>query len=102
MIEEEIEKEYCKLTKEIESMRIYDSRNTVDRYVCEKCGALLHTTYKDKGVTPFVITCPKCGGMMSHTQTFRKNGTRSTNTKTKNYDTRKRESAHKETERRRI
>lgn len=35
-------------------------------------------------------------------QTFRKNGTRSTNTKTKNYDTRKRESAHKETERRRI
>lgn len=47
----EIEKEYCKLTKEIESMCIYDGRNTVDRYVCEKCGGLLHTTYKDKGVT---------------------------------------------------
>lgn len=72
MIEEEIEKDYCKLTKEIESMRIYDGRNTVDRYVCEKCGALLHTTYKDKGVTPFVITCPMCGGTMSHSQTFRK------------------------------
>lgn len=68
----EIEKEYCKLTKEIESMCIYDGRNTVDRYVCEKCGGLLHTTYQDKGVTPFVITCPMCGGMMSHTQTFRK------------------------------
>lgn len=72
MERKEIEKKYYKLTKEIESMRIYDGRNTVDRYLCKKCGGFLHTTYKDKGVTPFIITCPMCGGMMSHTQTFKK------------------------------
>lgn len=72
MERKEIEKKYCKLTKEIESMRMYDGRNTVDRYLCEKCGGFLHTTYKDKGVTPFTITCPMCGGIMSHTQTFKK------------------------------
>lgn len=72
MERKEIEKKYCKLTKEIESMHIYDGRDTVDRYLCEKCGGFLHTTYKDKGVTPFTITCPMCGGIMSHTQTFKK------------------------------
>jgi hypothetical protein len=34
--------------------------------------------------------------------TFRKNGTRNTNPKTENNDTRRRESAYKETERRRV
>lgn len=72
MTHKEVKKEYLKLTKEIETMPMYDGCNTVDRYVCDKCGGILHTTYKDKGVTPFIITCQICGGMMKHTQTFRK------------------------------
>ena len=69
---EQIEKQYNKLVSEIEEKKMYDGRGTVDRYICDTCGYMMHTTYKDKGVTPFVMRCPKCGGDMVHRQTFKK------------------------------
>lgn len=72
MNKEQIEKEYNELVNGIEGMRMYDGRNTVDRYICDTCGYMIHTTYKDKGVTPFTMGCPKCNGTMYHRQTFRK------------------------------
>lgn len=67
-----IEKQYNELVRHIEEMRMYDGRETVDRYVCDTCGHMMHTTYKDKGVTPFTMRCRKCGGTMYHRQTFKK------------------------------
>lgn len=72
MNRETIEKRYNELVNKIEEMRMYDGRGTVDRYICDTCGYMLHTTYKDKGVTPFSMRCPKCNGTMYHKQTFRK------------------------------
>ena len=72
MKREQIEKQYNKLVSEIEGMRMYDGRNTVDRYICDTCGHMMHTTYKDKGVTPFTMHCSKCKGTMYHRQTFEK------------------------------
>lgn len=72
MTREQIEKRYNELVSKIEEMRMYDGRGTVDRYICDTCGCMLHTTYKDKGVTPFTMRCPKCNGTMYHKQTFRK------------------------------
>ena len=72
MNRETIEKRYNELVNKIEEMRMYDGRGTVDRYICDTCGWMLHTTYKDKGVTPFTMRCPKCNGTMYHKQTFRK------------------------------
>lgn len=65
-----IERAYDKLVREIEELRMYDGRGTIDRYTCCECGNIIHTTYKDKGVTPFTIRCRKCGGIMGHTDTF--------------------------------
>lgn len=70
MKKEQIEKRYSKLMEDIESMRIYDGRGTVDRYECKKCGATIHTIYAEKGVTPFTIGCRMCGSYMQHTRTF--------------------------------
>lgn len=72
MNKKQIEKKYNALVDRIEGMRIYDGRGTVDRYECQKCGCTMHTTYKDKGVTPFCTLCPECGGTMQHTKTFSK------------------------------
>lgn len=72
MTTEEITKKYNELVSSIENTKMYDGRNTVDRYICDTCGAMMHTTYKDKGVTPFTIVCPKCGGIMYHRYTFEK------------------------------
>lgn len=72
MTRKKIEKQYNKLVSEIEEKIMYDGRGTVDRYICDTCGYMRHTTYKDKGVTPFVMRCPKCGGDMAHRQTFKK------------------------------
>lgn len=72
MKKQQIRSKYNKLVSEIESRKIYDGRNTVDRYTCEVCGNMIHTTYKDKGVTPFTIRCKKCGGTMYHNKTFDK------------------------------
>ena len=72
MTKKQIEKKYNALVGRIEDMGIYDGRGTVDRYECEKCGCVMHTTYKDKGVTPFATSCRECGGLMRHTKTFSK------------------------------
>lgn len=72
MNKEIIKEKYDKLVSEIEGMKMYDGRGAVDRYVCDTCGYMTHTTYKDKGVTPFTMRCPKCGGDMVHRQTFKK------------------------------
>ena len=70
MTKKQIEKRYNKLIDDIESMSIHDGRGTVDRYECKKCGAIIHTTYAEKGVTPFSIGCRMCGSYMQHTRTF--------------------------------
>ena len=72
MTRKQIERQYNNLVSEIEEKRMYDGRGTVDRYVCDTCGYMMHTTYKDKGVTPFTMLCPKCKGIMYHRQTFEK------------------------------
>lgn len=58
--------EYNKLVSEIEQTRMYDGRGEYNGYTCEKCGYITVTLYKDKGVTPFIIKCPKCGGAAMH------------------------------------
>lgn len=62
---------YHELVANIEAAQIYDGRNKgVDVYVCDKCGAMYYTRYKDKGVTPFTIHCRKCNkGTMVHKTT---------------------------------
>lgn len=72
MTKEQIEKRYNELVNGIEEKKMYDGRNTVDRYVCDTCEYMIHTTYKDKGVTPFTMRCTRCGGTMYHTKTFDK------------------------------
>ena len=51
MKKEVIEKRYNELVKEIEGKIMYDGRGKVDRYTCDKCGHIIYTTYRDKGVT---------------------------------------------------
>lgn len=72
MTKKQITKSYQKLVSEIEEMKMYDGRGTVDEYVCNRCGEKVFTTYRDKGVTPFVMRCRKCGGDAVHRDTYRK------------------------------
>lgn len=61
---------YRKLLRSIGDMEIYDGRHKgVDVYECDNCGHKLYTYYKDKGVTPFTISCPKCSDIMMRTKT---------------------------------
>lgn len=61
---------YRQLLRRIEKAGIYDGRGKgVDIYECSKCGHKVYTWYKDKGVTPFTIGCPKCHDIMMHTKT---------------------------------
>lgn len=71
MNEKQIKKRYDSLVAGIEQQRMYDGRGQgVDVYVCEKCGGLVLTRYKDKGVTPFTIRCRVCSqGTMVHKDT---------------------------------
>ena len=64
------EEGYNKFCADSESMEVYDGRGKYDLYECESCASHVFTTYADKGVTPFVIRCRKCGGTMKHTRTF--------------------------------
>ena len=72
MDKEDVKKRYDERVSKIEEVRMYDGRGAVDRYICDTCGHMMHTTYKDKGVTPFTVRCPKCNGTMYHKKTFRK------------------------------
>lgn len=66
-----IRRQYKKLVASVEEMKIYDGRGKgVDVYVCEKCNGNILTRYKDKGVTPFMILCPYCGGHARHVNTI--------------------------------
>lgn len=63
---------YRRLLRRIENMSIYDGRGKgIDVYECPKCGHKVYTWYKDKGVTPFTISCPKCSDIMMHNKTVR-------------------------------
>ena len=73
MDEKELKEKFDKLVDGIESARLFDGRNKgVDIYVCEKCGTMFCTKYKDKGVTPFTIKCRRteCGATMVHRGTI--------------------------------
>lgn len=62
---------YRKLLRNIEGMKIYDGRHKgINVYVCYNCRHRLYTYYKDKGVTPFTICCPKCSDIMTHADTI--------------------------------
>jgi len=71
MNKEEIKKRYNKLIANIEHVRIYDGRGTYDFYQCERCGKPIVTLYVNKGVTPFVMQCPGCGGNTVHKYSFK-------------------------------
>lgn len=72
MNKEDIEKKYNELVQTIETKRMYDGRDKVDRYTCITCGHIIYTTYRDKGVTPFTIRCSRCGGTKHHDKTYDK------------------------------
>lgn len=72
MTKEQITKSYEKLVSEIEDMKMYDGRGTVDEYICDRCCDSTYTTYRDKGVTPLVMRCRKCGGNAVHRSTYPK------------------------------
>ena len=63
--------EYEKKCLEFEEARMYDGRGEYNGYVCEKCSYITATLYKDKGVTPFIIGCEKCGEAAMHMITSR-------------------------------
>lgn len=66
-----LKSKYDKMAASIEAANIYDGRGTFDVYKCNRCGFSIVTTYKDKGVTPYTISCKKCGvGTMFHTETL--------------------------------
>ena len=71
MNKDDVTKKYNKLVSEIETLRMYDGRGEYNGYECEKCGHVTVTLYVDKGVTPFIIRCRKCGGMARHEYTSR-------------------------------
>lgn len=66
-----IRRQYKKLVASVEEMKIYDGRGKgIDVYACERCDGNILTRYKDKGVTPFMILCPYCGGHARHVNTI--------------------------------
>lgn len=61
MEKETIKRKYNELVASLEDAKMYDGRGEYNGYVCEKCGYITATLYKEKGVTPFIIQCEKCG-----------------------------------------
>lgn len=65
----DIEKQYSKMLSMVENGG-YDGRGKgVDVYEC-KNGHRFYTRYKDKGVTPFCITCRECRQTATHKTTI--------------------------------
>ncbi len=71
MEKETIKRKYNELVASLEDAKMYDGRGEYNGYVCEKCGYITATLYKDKGVTPFIIGCEKCGKAAMHKITSR-------------------------------
>lgn len=71
MDNKEIKAKYDELVSSIEDAKMYDGRGEYNGYRCDKCGYVTATFYKDKGVTPFIIQCDKCGGSALHKITSR-------------------------------
>lgn len=63
--------QYEKFCKDAENMKVYDGRGTFDLYECDCCPNKMVTTYAAKGVTPFTMRCKKCGGVLTHKETYR-------------------------------
>lgn len=62
---------YFAIATSLEKAPMYDGRGKgVDVYVCENCHKRQYTYYADKGVTPFILRCPWCGGFAQHQQTI--------------------------------
>ena len=66
-----LKKKYDKLVSSIEDAQMYDGRGEYNGYICKSCGYITATFYKDKGVTPFIIACEKCGCASMHNITSR-------------------------------
>ena len=66
-----IKERYDNLKSTIEDAEMYDGRGEYNGYVCEHCNYITATIYKDKGVTPFVIICERCGKTAIHRITTR-------------------------------
>ncbi len=64
----QVEKEYNKLLKEVETNDFYsmDLTNRINCYVCA-CGHITKTRDINAGVTPFMFTCEKCGDVAKST-----------------------------------
>lgn len=71
MEKETIKRKYNELVASLEDAKMYDGRGEYNGYVCEKCGYITATLYKEKGVTPFIIQCEKCGKDAMHKITSR-------------------------------
>lgn len=71
MEKETIKRKYNELVASLEDAKMYDGRGEYNGYVCEKCGYITATLYKEKGVTPFIIQCEKCGKLAMHKITSR-------------------------------
>ena len=71
MEKETIKRKYNELVASLEDAKMYDGRGEYNGYVCEKCGYITATLYKEKGVTPFIIQCEKCGKSAMHKITSR-------------------------------
>ena len=62
---------YANLLVRIDELPMYDGRNKgIDVYICERCKVATFTRYKDKGVTPFIMHCRRCGGSAKHEVTI--------------------------------
>ena len=71
MEKETIKRKYNELVASLEDAKMYDGRGEYNGYVCEKCGYITATLYKEKGVTPFIIQCEKFGKAAMHKITSR-------------------------------
>lgn len=71
MEKETIKRKYNELVTSLEDAKMFDGRGEYNGYVCEKCGYITATLYKEKGVTPFIIQCEKCGKAAKHKITSR-------------------------------
>lgn len=72
MDRKDIKDRYKQLLSRRTKANMYDGRDRIDVYTCEKCGGRVLTTYRDVGVTPFVIRCARCKSSMVHNYTYLK------------------------------